>query len=710
MKKIRRQAGRRRTTASRTFSRARVTLIASFFVVLILLLLVEGFTTKTVGASSTGPGASGASPLAGAGPILTAKGNRLVSIGGSPGRRVALTFDDGPDPHWTPKIVAILKRDHVPATFFMMGSAVVRNPGLVKSIAQDGFQIGNHTFTHPDLAALPGWERSLQLSLNETAISGITGRRPRLMRPPYSSTPDAVTPAEIAAWLPLARSGYVITLTNYDTEDWNQPGVSSIVKAATPPGKTGGIVLMHDAGGRRAETVAALPQVIDRIRARGFRFVRVSNLAGLSRSAVELPATQRQRLRGQLFVTMLAIAGFVTNNLTKLVEAVTILVGLRMLAALILPSAQVRRSRRARGVEPLSPPVSILVPAFDEAKGIARSVQSLAGSQYPGEFEVIVVDDGSRDGTGAIVSGLALPRVRLVSQANTGKPAALNRALEAAKHDFIVTVDADTVFEKDALMRLVQHFRDPTVGAVSGNTKVGNRRRLLGRWQHIEYVMGFNLERRMYEILGFMPTVPGAIGAFRREALVDIGGVSGATLAEDTDITLDIGRAGWRVVYAEDARAWTEAPGTVRGLFRQRSRWAYGTIQSIWKHRSALWSRSGGGFGRRAIAYLAVFQVALPLVAPLIDLFAVYSILFLDPLPILAFWFAFNAFQFLLAWVAFGFDGESRRVLWALPAQQFLYRQVMYLVVIDAVISALLGTRLGWRRAERTGEIELSAA
>jgi cellulose synthase/poly-beta-1,6-N-acetylglucosamine synthase-like glycosyltransferase len=323
---------------------------------------------------------------------------------------------------------------------------------------------------------------------------------------------------------------------------------------------------------------------------------------------------------------------------------------------------------------------------------------------------VIVVDDGSTDGTGAIVTELGLPRVRLMSQPNAGKPAALNRALEAARHDILVTVDADTVFEPDALLRLVQRFREPAVGAISGNTKVGNRRRLLGRWQHIEYVMGFNLDRRMYEVLGFMPTVPGAIGAFRRQALADIGGVSGATLAEDTDITLDIGRAGWKVVYAEDARAWTEAPATVAGLYRQRSRWAFGTIQSIWKHRAALWSRGRSGFGRRAIAYLALFQVGLPLVAPLIDLFALYSILFLDPLPILAFWFAFNAFQFLLAWFAFGFDREPRRVLWALPLQQFVYRQVMYLVVIDAVISALLGTRLGWRRAERTGDIELSAA
>ena len=155
---------------------------------------------------------------------------------------------------------------------------------------------------------------------------------------------------------------------------------------------------------------------------------------------------------------------------------------------------------------------------------------------------------------------------------------------------------------------LVQRFREANVGAISGNTKVGNRRGLIGRWQHIEYVMGFNLDRRMYEVLGATPTVPGAIGAFRREALADIGGVSGATLAEDTDITLDIGRAGWRGVYENRARAWTEAPATLRALYRQRSRWAYGTIQSMWKHRSAVWSRGGGNRGARAISVLAVFR------------------------------------------------------------------------------------------------------
>ena len=466
---------------------------------------------------------------------------------------------------------------------------------------------------------------------------------------------------------------------------------------------------MHDGGGRRPETVAAVAKLIPRLEARGFKFVTVSKLAGLSPRAVELRATAGQRLRGELFVTMLAIAGFVTSSLTMLVEGVTVLVGVRMLAALILAGLQLRRTRRRKPAPPLAPPVSIIVPAFNEATGIERCVKSLAGSRYPGELEVIVVDDGSTDGTAAIAQRLRLPCVRVMRQPNSGKPAALNRALVASSHGIVVTVDADTVFERDTLAHLVQRFSDPAVGAISGNTKVGNRKGLVGRWQHIEYVMGFNLDRRMYEVLGCMPTVPGAIGAFRREALADIGGISGSTLAEDTDITLEIGRAGWRVVHEDSAIAWTEVPRTLRDLFRQRSRWAYGTIQSIWKHRAALWRR-GEGFGRRAVAYLTLFQVALPLAAPLIDLFAIYSIVFLDPWPILGFWLAFNAFQFALAWYAFHLDGERKRTLWALPLQQFVYRQVMYIVVIDALISALLGRRLSWRRAERTGEIELSAA
>jgi cellulose synthase/poly-beta-1,6-N-acetylglucosamine synthase-like glycosyltransferase len=240
---------------------------------------------------------------------------------------------------------------------------------------------------------------------------------------------------------------------------------------------------------------------------------------------------------------------------------------------------------------------------------------------------------------------------------------------------------------------------------VSGNTKVANRRRMLGRWQHIEYVMGFNLDRRMYEVLDCMPTVPGAIGAFRRSALLAVGGFSSATLAEDTDITLALGRGGWHVVYVQDARAWTEAPSSLGQLWRQRYRWAYGTLQSVWKHRAAV--REPGPVGRRGIPYLAVFQLTLPFAAPLIDLFALYGLVFLQPLPVLAYWLGFNLIQMSLAVYAFHLDGERMRVLWALPLQQLVYRQVMYLVIYESAVSAARGVRLPWQHLKRTGELEV---
>jgi cellulose synthase/poly-beta-1,6-N-acetylglucosamine synthase-like glycosyltransferase len=268
----------------------------------------------------------------------------------------------------------------------------------------------------------------------------------------------------------------------------------------------------------------------------------------------------------------------------------------------------------------------------------------------------------------------------------------------------VIMVDADTVFEPDAVYRLVQPLANPAVGAVSGNTKVGNRHRLLGRWQHIEYVVGFNLDRRMLEVLECMPTVPGAIGAFRREALIDVGGVSEDTLAEDTDLTMAMWRAGWRVVYEESAIAWTEVPTSLRQLWRQRYRWCYGTLQALWKHRRALVERGPAGrFGRRGLTYLTLFQVALPLFAPVIDLFVLYGVLFRDPVQAGAVWLGFLSLEMFCAGYALRLDGEPRRALWAMPFQLFAYRQLMYLVVLQSVFALVIGSRLRWQRMHHHG-------
>ena len=252
--------------------------------------------------------------------------------------------------------------------------------------------------------------------------------------------------------------------------------------------------------------------------------------------------------------------------------------------------------------------------------------------------------------------------------------------------------------------RLVQPLRDPAVGAVSGNTKVANRSGLLGRWQHIEYVIGFNLDRRMFDVGRCMPTIPGAIGAFRRATLVDVGGVSAQTLAEDTDLTMAILRAGWRAVYAPDAIAWTEAPASLKQLWRQRYRWCYGTMQAMWKHRHALVERGpGGAFGRRGLTYLLIFQVLLPLCAPAVDVFGLYGLVFLPFVKVAVVWCGLLAAQAATAAYALRLDRERFGPLWSLPLQQFVYRQLMYLVVVQSTIMALIGGRLRWHRMTRIG-------
>ncbi len=686
-------------------SAARWATLALLLGPLVVLLAVQGLSTRTTGRSAT-PQTGTPGRLASAGPILLWDGNRLVSRGRKPGHRIALTFDDGPDPKWTPRIAEALRRLDVPATFFVVGSEVARHPDVVRDLYAEGFEIGNHTFTHSDVSSLPAWEQRLQVGLTENAVAGTVGIRPRLFRPPYSSSPAAVTERQEEALARLAQAGYVIALSDLDGEDWRRPGVDKIADAITPNGRAGGIVLLHDGGGDRSQTIAALERVVPRLRARGFEFVRVSGFGALPPSEVELPAGGWGEAKGRLLLLTLGMSRWTTAAFAALLVAVGLLFAARIVLLVFFARRHARVVRARPHDQSFAESVSIIVPAFNEALGIERAVRSLSASEYT-DFEIIVVDDGSTDGTADLVERLGLPRVLVLRQPNQGKPAALNRGIDAARHDILVMVDADTVFEIETLRRLVQPFAKESVGGVSGNTKVGNRKRLLGRWQHIEYVMGFNLDRRLYDTLQCMPTVPGAIGAFRRQALRDVGGVSGATLAEDTDLTLGVGRAGWQVVYVEEARAWTEAPSSLRALWRQRYRWSYGTLQAVWKHRAAVWRRGEGRIGRRGLPYLVLFQIALPLLAPLIDIFSLYGLVFLDVRSVAAFWMGFTALQLGLGWYAFRLDGESPRVLWSMPLQQFVYRQLMYLVVIESVLTAIRGTPFHWRAMQRTGELEV---
>jgi cellulose synthase/poly-beta-1,6-N-acetylglucosamine synthase-like glycosyltransferase/peptidoglycan/xylan/chitin deacetylase (PgdA/CDA1 family) len=661
--------------------------------VLFAELCLNGWVHGVTGEHGPAPAAATSALPDGTGPVLQVDAGGTVHSATMPAGTIALTFDDGPDPRWTPLILDALRRHHARATFFVVGARVNEHPDLVRRIVAEGHELGVHTFTHTDLAAVPAWRQRLELDLTRNAIAAATGRTVRLLRPPYSSTPSALPDLGTVR----AATGYLTVLADRDTEDWRRPGTDAIVAAALPTSTAmGAVVMLHDGGGDRAQTVAAVERIGSE--AAGFRFVTVSEGIGLPPDEA---AGAGSVARGHALRWAQAGAGWVSAAMWWLIVAGTALALLRLAVQVVTARRHARRAAAAarRPLRSLGL-VSIVVPAYNEAANIASTVRSLVGNDYP-RIEVIVVDDGSTDGTADVVRRLGLPGVHLIRQANAGKPAALNTGVAAARGQLLVLVDGDTVFAPDAVGRLVQPFADPSVGAVSGNTKVANRGGLLGRWQHLEYVVGFNLDRRMFDLGECMPTIPGAIGAFRRAALLDVGGVPGDTLAEDTDLTMAVLRAGWRAVYAEHAVAWTEAPASLRQLWRQRYRWCYGTMQAAWKHRRAI--REPGQLGRRGLVYLAIFQMLLPLTAPLVDVYAVYSLLFLPLAQVAAVWCGFTALQVLAAGYALRLDRERLGPLWSVPLQQVVYRQLLYLVVVQSTVAAVLGGRQRWQVMARTG-------
>ncbi|MFF4690820.1 bifunctional polysaccharide deacetylase/glycosyltransferase family 2 protein [Streptomyces sp. NPDC001307] len=727
--RIERAAGR-----AAALQRPRVILALLLLLALTCVMLLDGYLRAEVGGDQrvrTGAG-SGKVPdkVLNGGPILTFRGGQATTVS-VPAKTIALTFDDGPNPSWTPKVLAILRQYDVPGTFFLVGSMVSRYPGIVKTMVRQGNEVGVHTFTHVDLSYQSDTRIKREMEQTQLALAGAAGITTTLFRAPYSSETDAIDDYSWPVYQKLGKEGYTSVFVDTDSDDWKRPGVSKIVQWATPKGTKGASVLFHDAGGERSQTIEALPTYIEKMKAKGYTFTTISGVLEQQRAAerqavapdvgavrsrqgglqaAHHTATGMTLYEGKALVAAVAVAEWTLPVLSVGLAIVGVAVMGRFGMMVILARRHHRRRNRRRFSwgPPVTRPVSVIVPAYNEKECITNTLESLARSTHP--IEIIVVDDGSTDGTSEIAraaaESLGMTNVRVIRQENAGKPAALNNGVRSASYDIVVMMDGDTVFEPETVRHLVQPFADPSVGAVAGNAKVGNRNTVIGAWQHIEYVMGFNLDRRMYDLLRCMPTIPGAIGAFRREAVLAVGGMSEDTLAEDTDITIALHRAGWRVVYQEHAKAWTEAPGSLKQLWSQRYRWSYGTMQALWKHGKSLTDKGASGrFGRVGMPLVVIFQIVTPVFAPLIDVFTVYSMIFVDFRAALLAWLAVLGIQLTCAAYAFRLDREKYRYLLMMPLQQLAYRQMMYLVLIHSCITALTGGRLRWQKLKRTGEV-----
>ncbi|HEY4342850.1 MAG TPA: glycosyltransferase [Parvibaculum sp.] len=642
-------------------------------------------------------------------------------------KKIALTFDDGPDPEWTPQILDILKEKKVPATFFIIGSNAESYPGLVQRELAEGHDVGSHTFTHPNLSVTPEEAVTLELNATQRLFEALTGRSLRLFRPPYLGDAEPTDYEEIVPVKIAQDMGYITVGEHIDPVDWELPGVDQIIDrtleqaAAATADVPRNIVLLHDAGGDRQQTVDALPQLIDRMRAEGYEFVPASSLIPLTQEQVmpHLPLTVGLLTDRAVFMTLSTL-----GHVLYWCFFIAIWLGIARLLFLVVLSLLRRRAELRMEEPPLTPAlfkVSVIVPAYNEEKVIVSTVEGILSSDYA-DLEVIAINDGSKDDTlGVLHASFGNdPRVTIIDIPNGGKANALNVGIAAAKGEVIVALDADTQFEPDAIARLVRWFSDKTVGAVAGNAKVGNRINMITRWQALEYISAQNLERRALAALGTLTVVPGAIGAWRRSVLAELGGFRGDTLAEDQDLTIELQKAGHRVLFDSSAIAWTEAPATFGGLQKQRFRWSYGTLQCLWKYRSLTFKPRYGALGMIALPQVWLFQIILTAIAPLADLLLVWQLLgqwiayaqhgaeFRNAdLKLVGIYYCIFIVVDLLA-ATFGFLMERREqwsLLWWLVFQRFGYRQLMYYVVVRSIVTAIRGPFVGWGKLERKGTV-----
>src|SRR5579859_6070783 len=550
---------------------------------------------------------------------------------GAATKKLAITFDDGPDPKWTPKILDVLKEKHVPAAFFVIGLDASQWPQILKREYAEGHEIGNHTYTHPAFEEVSPTQLRWELNLTQRLIGSTVGVKSILFRPPYGIDHQPEYASEVSQ-LPIAQEmGYLIVGQKIDPHDWRQPygkqvPAQEIIDGVLRQAGNGNIILFHDGGGDRSQTVAALPQIIDRLRARGYEFVSVPELVNKTRADVMFPLSPKEWLEARADGFIFGLYRWFVLGIATIFILGIFLVSGRAAIIGILAIIEKLRPEHLKEIDPL-PAVTVLIPAHNEEGVILQTVTSVLASDYA-EMRVIVVDDGSTDATGELLdsSFSGEPRVQIIHQLNRGKAAALNNALSHAQTEIVITIDADTEIEPDAIRQLVRHFSDPKIGAVAGNVKVGNRSRWLTRWQALEYITSQNMEKRAFDLLNCITVVPGALGAWRKQAIEAGGGITADTVAEDADLTVAIRRLGWRVSYEERAIAWTEAPETPGILIRQRFRWTFGTLQSFWKHSNTLFRPKYGTLGWIALPNIFVFQLILPLISPIIDLLFLGSI------------------------------------------------------------------------------------
>jgi cellulose synthase/poly-beta-1,6-N-acetylglucosamine synthase-like glycosyltransferase/peptidoglycan/xylan/chitin deacetylase (PgdA/CDA1 family)/spore germination protein YaaH len=635
--------------------------------------------------------------------------------GYAPGK-IVLTFDDGPDPDYTPRILDILKREHVPAAFFVVGSMAEKNIQILRREFDEGHEIGNHTFFHPDISTISLQRVNLELNATRRIIESVTGRSTILFRPPYNADAEPQTLAEIIPVAESRRQSYITIGESIDPWDW-YPGVTadSIIARVERQKDAGSFLLLHDAGGEtREETVKALPVIIHFFKSHGYQFTTIADVLHKTKGEMMPPIKDDANSGITGFFYNLYVNGFFYLNwfFIYLFLTAIFLALARVVLIGVLALKQYKDSKKYKKLpidKSLLPAVSIIVPAYNEEVTAAKTIESLLKTDYP-NFEIIFVNDGSKDNTFEVMNKAYgnHPLVKVLDKPNGGKASALNFGISHAQHAFVVCIDADTQLKTDAVYHLMTYFTDDEIGAVAGTVKVGNANNIITNFQSIEYITAQNMDRRAFDLINSITVVPGAIGAFRKSAIFKAGGFTYDTLAEDCDLTMRILKADYIVKNCAEASAYTEAPETLSLLLKQRFRWSFGVIQSFWKNKDALFNKKYKFFGMVGMPNILLFQIILPLFSPLADLMMIFGLMGGKPGKILIYYVIFILVDFAVGIVAFWMEKEPYRKLWYIIPQRFIWRQLMYYILFKAIRKALKGELSGWGTVKRTGSVTMT--
>ena len=535
----------------------------------------------------------------------------IEQYGQVPPRTLLLTFDDGPSPVWTPKVLAVLNAYGARATFFAVGQDILRAPAAFRLVIASGNVVGNHTFSHPVLDDLAPAAARSQLVTASHIIAAVGGYQTQLFRTPYggsdsASIQDDLYPTLVAQQLGFTEAGFTV-----DTSDYEYPPSSQIpLPDFGGPGLPGQAIVMHDTGGKDdAATVRLLERILQKAQALGYRFMTVDQL--LQQQGQGDPVG---RIRPSLGDRLGYWAAWARQMLPQtglplvLTVATWVVLGFGVIWIVRALYGGWKQRRPVPGWHPKL--VSVLIAAKDEKAVIRATIESVFAHRYPFDLQVVVVNDGSRDGAGGTAGGPGGTRAILDELAarychdsrkldvihlekNVGKAAALDLAFRTRiRGEVCAAFDADTLLGgPDTIPNLVRHFRDPKVGAVAGYIRAGNRTRhpwkwLLFRFQQAEYNLGIGLLRVAQGKNGIL-IVPGACSAWRTSAMRKIG-VPGDTVGEDADAGLELREAGYTIVQDITAVAITQAPDTLKGIARQWTRWTFGTVQNLWKHKKIM--------------------------------------------------------------------------------------------------------------------------